>query len=207
MRHTTSVPAARRSIPASPTTTCSSHGSTTGTSERCPSAAWAYAITGEEKYATLAAQVLVGYASRYKTYPYHDSGAKTGQRAAKSGGHLFEQTLNEASALAEEIAPAYDLIHGSKSLSAEAPPGIREGLLRPMLENIAKHKTGKSNWQTWHNGAMLWGGAVWATWPGSARRSRIRLTGSCSRCEPQSPRTVCGTRIAGATTSTPSARS
>ena len=123
-------------------------------------AAWAYAITGEEKYAALAAQVLVGYASRYKTYPYHDSGAKTGKQAAKSGGHLFEQTLNEASALAEDIAPAYDLIHGSKSLSAEDHRVIREGLLRPMLENIAKHKTGKSNWQTWHNAAMLWGGAV-----------------------------------------------
>ena len=123
-------------------------------------AAWAYAITGEEKYATLAAQILVGYASRYKKYPYHDSGARTGKQAAKSGGHLFEQTLNEASVLAEDIAPAYDLIHGSKSLSAEDHREIREGLLRPMLENIAKHKTGKSNWQTWHNAAMLWGGAV-----------------------------------------------
>ena len=102
----------------------------------------------------------MGYASRYKTYPYHDSGAKIGKQASKSGGHLFEQTLNEASALAEEIAPAYDLIHGSKSLSAEDHREIREGLLRPMLENIAKHKTGKSNWQTWHNAAMIWGGAV-----------------------------------------------
>jgi hypothetical protein len=123
-------------------------------------AAWAYAITGEEKYASLAAQVLVGYASLYKKYLYHDSGAQTGMKAAKSGGHLFEQTLNEASALTEEIAPAYDLIHGSKSLSAEDHRVIREGLLRPMLENIAKHKAGKSNWQTWHNSAMLWGGAV-----------------------------------------------
>jgi hypothetical protein len=66
-------------------------------------AAWAYAITGEEKYATLAAQVLVGYASRYKKYPYHDSGAKTGKQASKSGGHLFEQTLNEASEPVKEI--------------------------------------------------------------------------------------------------------
>lgn len=123
-------------------------------------AAWAYAITGEEKYATLAAKVLAGYASRYKKYPYHDSEARTGDRAARSGGHLFEQTLNEAAVLAEEIAPAYDLIHSSKSLSTEDHRLIREGLLRPMLENIAKHKTGKSNWQTWHNAAMLWGGAV-----------------------------------------------
>jgi hypothetical protein len=123
-------------------------------------AAWAYAITGEERYAVVAAHVLLGYAARYMKYPYHDSGAKTGKQAGKSGGHLFEQTLNEASVLAEEIAPAYDLIHGSKALSAEDHRLIREGLVRPMLENMAKHKTGKSNWQTWHNAAMLWGGAV-----------------------------------------------
>jgi hypothetical protein len=123
-------------------------------------AAWAYAITGEDKYATLAADVLVGYASRYRKYVYHDSSAKTGNQAAKSGGHLFEQTLNEASVLAEDIAPSYDLIHTSRSLSAKDHQVIREGLLLPMLQNIAKHKTGKSNWQTWHNAAMLWGGAV-----------------------------------------------
>ncbi|MGC8639451.1 MAG: heparinase II/III domain-containing protein, partial [Isosphaeraceae bacterium] len=123
-------------------------------------AAWAYAITGDERFAALATQVLVGYGSRYRDYLYHDSGAKTGKQAGKSGGRLFEQTLDEASALAEEIAPAYDLIRDSKSLSAEDHRVIRQGLLRPMLKNIAKHKAGKSNWQTWHNAAMLWGGAV-----------------------------------------------
>jgi hypothetical protein len=123
-------------------------------------ATWAYAITGGERYAEFAAHVLLGYASRYKKYPYHDSGAKVGKQAGKSGGHLFEQTLNEAAVLAEGIAPAYDLIHGSNALSAADHRLIREGLLRPMLENMAKHKTGKSNWQTWHNAAMLWGGAV-----------------------------------------------
>ena len=29
-----------------------------------------------------------------------------------------------------------------------------------MLRNIDRHKAGKSNWQTWHNAAMLWGGAL-----------------------------------------------
>ncbi|NLX98961.1 MAG: hypothetical protein GXY83_22680, partial [Rhodopirellula sp.] len=68
-----------------------------------------------------------------------------------SGGHLFEQTLNEASTLADSIAPAYDLIHDAKVLSADDHRAIRQSLILPMLENIAKYQAGKSNWQTWHN--------------------------------------------------------
>ncbi len=118
-------------------------------------AAWAYAITGQAKYAEYAKAVLLGYAQRYKTYPYHDSSRKTGRSASRSGGHLDEQTLNEAASMAGAIAPAYDLIHDSGVLSAADREAIRTGLLVPMLENIDKHKAGKGNWQTWHNAAML----------------------------------------------------
>jgi len=121
-------------------------------------AAWAWAVTGEEKYADLARRVLLGYAERYRAYPYHDSRCRTGKTASRSGGHLFEQTLNEASAMVREIAPAYDLVHDALSEADRAR--IRDGLLLPMLRNIDKHKAGKSNWQTWHNAGMLWGGGV-----------------------------------------------
>jgi hypothetical protein len=121
-------------------------------------AAWAWSLTDEEKYADLARRILLGYADRYRAYPYHDSGRRTGKKASRSGGHLFEQTLNEASAMARQIAPAYDLVHDA--LSPEERERIRDGLLVPMLRNIDKHKGGKSNWQTWHNAGMLWGGAV-----------------------------------------------
>ena len=39
-----------------------------------------------------------------------------------------------------------------------ANPGYR--YILPMLENIGRNKAGKSNWQTWHNAAMMWGGAL-----------------------------------------------
>ena len=123
-------------------------------------AAWAYVITGEEKFAAFARQVLLGYAERYRTYTYHDSRLKTGREAGRSGGHLFEQTLNEAMAMTRSIAPAVDLIRGSTTLSPGDRETIRTQLLVPMLENIAKHRAGKSNWQTWHNAAMISGGAV-----------------------------------------------
>ncbi len=121
------------------------------------SAAWAYAVTGEDKYAAFAAQVLLGYAERYRKYPYHSASRS---KRSRSGGHLYEQTLTEASAMAGSIAPAYDLIAGSDALTDDERKAICDGLLTPMLENIGKNRSGKSNWQTWHNAAMLSAGAV-----------------------------------------------
>lgn len=123
--------------------------------------AWAYAITGEERFAEHTAKVLLGYAERYREFPYHgNTASRDPKKQPKSGGHLYEQTLTEASAMAGRIAPAYDLIHDSEALSDAERARIKEGLFVPMLENMDKHKTGKSNWQSWHNAAMLWGGAV-----------------------------------------------
>ncbi len=131
------------------------------------SAAWAYAITRNQKYAQYARAVLLGYAERYSSYPYHDANRKTGKSASASGGHLFEQTLNEAACLAGEIGPAYDLVYDSGVFCPTDHDKIRTGLLLPMLGNIDKHKAGKGNWQTWHNAAMfaaapLVGNVEWA---------------------------------------------
>ncbi len=124
-------------------------------------AAWAYAISGRREFAEYAAKVLLGYAQRYRAYPYHSASLETESTwGRKAGGHLYEQTLTEAAALATSIGPAYDLIGDSGVLSAEDHRKIKEGLLRPMLENLDRNKAGKSNWQTWHNAAMVWGGAL-----------------------------------------------
>ncbi len=122
--------------------------------------AWAHTITGEKKYGKLTAEILTGYAKRYRSYPYHTNRREDNPMRNKSGGHLFEQTLTEASAFATYIAPAYDLIRASDLLSNEEDQAIRKGLLRPMVENIDKHRVTKSNWQTWHNAALISGGAV-----------------------------------------------
>jgi len=123
-------------------------------------AAWAYAVTGEKKYAEFAAKVLLGYAERYKNYPYHDNSSRKGAQPGRSGGHLFEQTLNEAGVMTGNIAPAYDLIHDSGVLSKGEHEAVRTGLLLAMLQNIEKNRAGKGNWQTWHNAAFIWGGAM-----------------------------------------------
>ncbi len=122
--------------------------------------AWAYAVTEDMRFADFARQVLLGYADRYRQYPFHSGGRGQSNWDKTAGGHLFEQTLNEASSLATRIAPAYDLIYDAPVMTSSDHERIREGLLIPMLENIDKNKARQSNWQTWHNAAMLWGGAV-----------------------------------------------
>jgi len=123
--------------------------------------AWAYAITGEDKYARRTRDILVGYAQRYTAYPYHSAnmGKKT-DNPSRSGGHVFEQTLNESSWMLS-VCNAYDLVRVSEILSESDHRGIREDFLLKVYENMAKHRAGKSNWQTYHNSAfMLIGGVL-----------------------------------------------
>lgn len=123
-------------------------------------AAWAYALTGDEKYAAWAKKMLLGYAQRYRQYPFHSASRTKDSWSSRSGGHLYEQTLTEASAFTRSIAPAYDLVRHAGCISKAENETIRSGLILPMLRNIDKNKAGKSNWQTWHNAALLLGGAL-----------------------------------------------
>lgn len=120
---------------------------------RMLASAWGYALTGEKRYADFSASILAGYAERYLDYPYHGSSRWNVLYNMLSGGRLYEQTLNEAVALALYFAPAYDLVYDT--LSQDDIDRIHEKLFRPMLANIAKYNTGINNWQSWHNAAMV----------------------------------------------------
>jgi hypothetical protein len=71
----------------------------------------------------------------------------------------MEQTLSESSWMLS-VADAYDLVRSSDILSTDDHEVIRDGLFLPLCENTAKNKRGKSNWQTYHNAAILAIGAV-----------------------------------------------
>jgi len=134
---------------------------------RMEDAAWAWAVTGERRYAEFAAKVMLGYADRYLGYPMlhaHVSDKSIDVAAQKHGryksaGHLWEQTLNESMGMIP-LATAYDLIHDSGVLSDDEKRRVETRFIRAMAECIDVHKAGKSNWQTWHNAALLWAGAV-----------------------------------------------
>lgn len=133
------------------------HGTLAGEMNTC---AWAFAVTSEEKYAEKAREYLLGYAERYTKYPYHSANmGKRDDEPRSSGGHVMEQTLSEAS-WSLVVCEAYDLVRVSKFFSDEDHEKMRDGLFVPLYENIEKHKSGKSNWQTYHNVAMFYIGAV-----------------------------------------------
>ncbi len=130
-------------------------------------AGWAWIVTGEKKYAIYAAAVLEGYAERYLKYPMLHTQVNDKSidvAAGKSGkyrtaGHLQAQTLDEANALIPS-ATAYDLIYNSGVLSDHQKKKIENDFLRAMAGCMNEYKSGKSNWQTWHNAALLYTGAV-----------------------------------------------
>jgi hypothetical protein len=130
-------------------------------------AAWTYTVTGEKKYADLAAKILTGYAERYLQYPMLtnsvgdksiDIGAEKNGKY-KSAGHINNQTLGEAMLLIP-ISISYDLIYDSGVLSDAQKKDVETKLIRAMADCINVHRAGKNNWQTWHNAAHLYAGAV-----------------------------------------------
>lgn len=124
--------------------------------------AWAYALTGGNKYVEHARRILIGYAERYMNYPRRGTTAWHLPYNYVTGARLYDQTLSEASALVIFFAPAYDLISDADVLSPDDHRQIQERLIRPMLENIGRSwwNSGISNWQAWHNAAMFWGGVL-----------------------------------------------
>jgi len=133
------------------------HGQNFGQMTAC---AWAYALTGKRVYAERVAALLTGYAERYRKYPYRGNSRWNFPYNWVTGGRLYDQTLSEASTLVYSLAPAYDLIHDAGVLTEADHKKIRSDLFEPMLVNIEKNFANPGNWHTWHNAAILWGGAL-----------------------------------------------
>lgn len=104
----------------------------------------------DPRYARKALDILLGYADRYSKYPLLDTKGEQG----KAAGHVFDQTLNEATWIID-MAWAYDLVLGAKVGADEEHRKVEEGLLRPAVEVIKHYNAGKSNWQSWHNAGIM----------------------------------------------------
>jgi rubrerythrin len=134
---------------------------------RAEDAAWAWAVTGERKYSDFAAAVLTGYAERYLKYPMLHTSVNDKTVDVEAGkntkyitaGHLQSQTLDEAN-LMIPVTISYDLIYNSPSLAGQQKSDIENNFIRAMAECVNVYKSDKSNWQTWHNAALLYAGAV-----------------------------------------------
>jgi hypothetical protein len=109
----------------------------------------AYRLTGKPEYAAKARRILIAYADIYPTLPVHDNNNK---RDTRTGARVMSQTLSEASWIMPMLF-GYDLVRDG--LSAEDRSHIDNSLLRSAAVVIRKNDAGKSNWQSWHNAALL----------------------------------------------------
>jgi oligo-alginate lyase len=114
----------------------------------------AYVLTGKAEYAEKARRILNAYAAIYPTLPIHDNNNKLD---TKSGARVMSQTLSEASWLVP-MAFAYDLVRDTMTPADRAR--FERDLLRNAAAVIRRYNAGASNWQSWHNAALLAAGLL-----------------------------------------------
>ncbi|MDQ3814090.1 MAG: alginate lyase family protein [Armatimonadota bacterium] len=123
------------------------HGSL---SNRVQALGFAYALTGDDKYAKAAREILVGYGQRYASYPRH-----SGRNKSDSSKVTF-QRLSEAMWLIPQLI-GYDYIYNSAVLSDDDKKLIESGLIRAAIDEIrrkspaaevADHDRKDADWRT-----------------------------------------------------------
>ncbi|MBE7559630.1 heparinase II/III family protein [bacterium] len=119
---------------------------------RAQDLAVAWALSRQRKYAEAARDLLVAYARKYPSWPQHT--VRPG-RDLSIGGKMYAQTLSEAAGILPFVA-AYDTTYQSGVYSDEDRRLIENQWFREAARVIRGRNSGRSNWQTWHNAALLW---------------------------------------------------
>lgn len=114
----------------------------------------AYRFTGKAGYAEKARRIFNVYAELYSKLPIHDNSNKLD---GKSGARVMSQTLSEAKWLLP-LAFGYDLVRDA--MPAAERERFESNVLRNAAAVIARYDAGKSNWQSWHNAALLAAGLI-----------------------------------------------
>jgi hypothetical protein len=111
-----------------------------------------YALSGEEKYADYAKQLLLAYAEAFEGYaPGNRPGFTHDQ------GRLFDQRLSDATWLIP-VARGYDLIYNSKGITPEERANIQDNLLKASAKFIAANSStmrAPTNWSAICTTAVL----------------------------------------------------
>ena len=105
--------------------------------------ALAYQLTGDERYARRAADIVLWYARNYHTFPHG--------RGPAGRGRVHSQSLTEATWLISIFQTA-DLI--DDVFSPEERREVEHNLVRAGTEHISEYTFGIHNIQCWHNACM-----------------------------------------------------
>lgn len=107
-----------------------------------------YQVTGEQRYAEKAKEILLAYANHYLSYPLHTIRGE----AKIGGGRVGPQTLDEAVWLIP-IAQGADLIW--EALTDEERQRVAQKLFLPAVRKVLlPHRMGVHNIQCWKNSAV-----------------------------------------------------
>lgn len=116
--------------------------------------AWAYAYTGDDKYALPVRRYLLKLADMYPTLTvYRDRWGRSGI-LAPLGGRRYAQILDEAYG-AVHYAKAYDMTRNSPVWSDELRERVEDRFFRQTIETLLKHNMDVSNHQTWYNAGLI----------------------------------------------------
>ncbi|MGM0493825.1 MAG: heparinase II/III domain-containing protein [Armatimonadota bacterium] len=106
----------------------------------------AYAVTGDDRYAAKAREILLGYADVYLDYPLHNKQGEDGGGAC----HVGAQPLSEATWLIP-IVQGFDCIYDL--LSEDERAEIAEKVLLPAAELVRSYANSIHNIPCWENAA------------------------------------------------------
>lgn len=109
----------------------------------------AFLLTGRAEFAAKARRILNAYSALYPALPIHDNNNKLN---TQSGARVMSQTLSEASWLVPLVF-GYDLVRDTMSETERTH--FESDVLRNAAAILKGNNRGKSNWQSWHNCALL----------------------------------------------------
>jgi hypothetical protein len=115
---------------------------------------WAYAYTGDDRFAAGAQRILLKLADDYKSYPdRRDRWGRTGMMA-RLGGRRFVQSLDEAVGTVR-LAKGYDLTRTSKVWTDAQRKHVEEDFFRATGDTLLRFNQDINNHQTWYNAGLM----------------------------------------------------
>lgn len=116
--------------------------------------AWAYAYTGDTRYAQGVKRILLKLADDYHTYPDRlDRWGHTGM-FAPLGGRRYVQSLDEAVG-AVRLGEAYDLTRTDPAWTDAERKHAEDDFFRPTAETLLRFNQDINNHQTWYNAGLV----------------------------------------------------
>lgn len=116
--------------------------------------AWAYAYSGDERFAREVQRFLLKYADDYRSYPVRrDRWGRNGVFALL-GGRRYSQSLDEAVGIIK-LAKAYDLTRTSAVWSDGQRKHVEDDFFRATAQTLLYGNQGINNHQTWYNAGLI----------------------------------------------------